>query len=266
MTRHDLLSFSSVALFVFLVLSGCDSTGSSDGPTIVEGPSVTVDGGGSANAWVRLSEDNQPEAVGVSLSESAFRALTDTSDAHTNRARPKHGEPESVVLDLPDETPAPYDHATIDWHPDGHPPPGIYTVPHFDAHFYFVSKQTRQAVEPGPAQVFPGEQYVPEGYVPDSVNTPGMGMHYLNMKAPEFNGEPFTHTLIYGFYEGEHMFLEPMMTSEMLSSRPNVEADVPQPEAYQKAGMYPRDYRITHEAEAGEYRIVLEELVRHDGS
>lgn len=266
MTRNGLLSFSSIVLFTLVALTGCDSTGTSDGPEIVEGPSVSVDGGGNAYAWVRLDGEGQPEAVGVSLSEAAFRAVTDTSDAHRNRPGAKHGEPESFVLDLPTEAPPPYDHATIDWVPEGHPPPEIYTVPHFDAHFYFVSKQTREAVEPGPAHVFPDEQYVPEGYVPDSVNTPGMGMHYVNMEAPEFNGEPFTHTLIYGFYEGEHAFIEPMMTREVLSSRPDVEAEVPQPEAYQKEGMYPQHYRIIHASDAGEYRVVLEELVRHDGS
>lgn len=266
MTRYGLFSFISVVLFAFVVVTGCDSTGSGDGPDVVDGPSVSVDGGGSAYAWVRLDGDDQPEAVGVSLSESAFRAITDTSDAHTNWSSPKHGEPASLVLDLPDEAPPPYDHATIDWIPEGHPPPGIYTVPHFDAHFYFVSKQTRQSVQPGPAQVFPDERYVPEGYVPDSVNTPSMGMHYLNMQAPEFNGEPFTHTLIYGFDEGEHAFIEPMVTREVLSSGPDVEAEVPQPDVYQKAGMYPRQYRIIHDSDAGEYRVVLEELVRHAGS
>lgn len=93
-----------------------------------------------------------------------------------------------------------------------------------------------------------------------------MGMHYLNLQAPEFNGEPFTHTFIYGFYQGEHTFIEPMVTTDVLSSNPDVNAEVPQPETYQKAGMYPDRYRIDHDAEAGVYRVVLEGLTRHGGS
>ena len=107
---------------------------------------------------------------------------------------------------------------------------------------------------------------MPAGYAPDSVNTPDMGMHYVNLRAPEFNGEPFTHTLIYGFYKGNLAFIEPMVTTEVLDAGPDVTADVPQPDAYQESGFYPRQYRIVHDEEAGEYRVTLVDLTRRPGS
>lgn len=253
------------ALLCIAVIWGCDSTGSGDGPEVVEGPSVSIEGGGSAYAWVRLGPDDQPDAIGVSLSESGYESLTDTSDTHTS-SRAKHDGAVHLQLEVPDKAPAPYNHATLDWHPEGHPPPGIYTVPHFDAHFYFISPQARDAIEAGPAQTFPDKQHVPPHFAPDSVNTPDMGMHYVNLHAPEFNGEPFTHTYIYGFYQGEHTFIEPMVTTDVLSSNPDVRAEVPQPETYQKSGMYPMHYRIVHDTETGEYRVVLQDLTRREGS
>jgi hypothetical protein len=174
--------------------------------------------------------------------------------------------PASLELEFPEDVPAPYDHVTIDWWPEGHPPPNVYTVPHFDAHFYFISKDTRDAIEPGPAQTFPADEYVPEGYVADSANVPGDGMHYLNMNAPEFNGQAFTHTFIYGFYQGEPSFIEPMASAEFLSSKCDVTTTVLQPEAYKKTGMYPERYRVTFNEEASEYRMVLEDLVQREDS
>jgi hypothetical protein len=263
MTRaHRFILFLSVSILT--VLPGCDSTGPGTSE-VVEGPTVSVEGGGTAYAWVRLGSDDQPEAIGVSFSEAAYESLTDTTDEHS-KLRPKHDGPAEVELAFPDAAPAPYDHATVDWWPEGHPPPNVYTVPHFDAHFYFISPETRTSIEPGPAETFPSEQYVPGGYVADSVNVPGDGMHYLNTSAPEFNGEPFTHTFIYGFYEGSMSFIEPMAASDVLSADPDVTAEVPQPEAYKTSGMYPMSYRITHDDQAGEYRIVLDELVRRGGS
>src|SRR5579884_2972855 len=40
----------------------------------------------------------------------------------------------------------PFKLVEIDWHPYGHPPAHVYTVPHFDAHFYVISKAERDAI------------------------------------------------------------------------------------------------------------------------
>lgn len=269
MTEQRVRPFLLSLLALGLVLGGCDLSGSNSGPETVKGPESSIEGGGNAYTFVRLGGDGQPTAIGVSLSEEGFESLTDTSDAHTSSAQSppsaKH-DGASIELDFPEEAPSPYNHVSLDWWPEGHPPPEVYTVAHLDAHFYFISKEERDAIEPGPAQTFPTDEYVPSGYVADSVNVPGDGMHYLNTQAPEFNGEPFTHTFIYGFYQGEATFIEPMVTTDFLSSTSDMTAEVPQPETYQKAGMYPLQYRIVHKEEASEYRILLTNLVQREDS
>lgn len=45
-----------------------------------------------------------------------------------------------------------------------------------------------------------------------------MGGHALDLTGPEFNGGVFTNTFIYGFYQGEEIFLEPMLTKSYLES------------------------------------------------
>jgi hypothetical protein len=254
------LRLASVLLGILLLIVGCDSNGTNDAPETVTGPAVTLEGS-TIQGWVRLDADDRPTALGLTIEEGAYEVLSDTADAHS-----KHGEAVVLELALPDAAPAPYDHVTLDWNPAGHPPPGIYTVPHFDVHFFFVSEETRESIPGGPATMFPDEQYVPDSYAPDSVNTPDMGMHYVNLQAPEFNGQPFTHTLIYGAYRGDITFIEPMVTTEVLDESPNITAPVPQPEAYKQSGFYPTEYRIVHDEAADEYRVVLDDLTRRSGS
>jgi hypothetical protein len=46
-----------------------------------------------------------------------------------------------------------------------------------------------------------------------------MGNHLIDFTAPEFNGEPFTHTYIWGAYGGSLIFFEPMVTTDFLKTR-----------------------------------------------
>ena len=48
---------------------------------------------------------------------------------------------EVITLDPPPLAPEPYRFMMLDWNPQGHQPPGVYTVPHFDFHFYMVPDQ-----------------------------------------------------------------------------------------------------------------------------
>jgi hypothetical protein len=269
MTRaYRFILFLSVSILT--VLPGCDSTGPGTSE-VVEGPTVSVEGGGTAYAWVRLGSEDQPEAVGASLSKAAYEALTDTGHTHSgNRSidgRPvtKDEGPVSFNLPMPDKAPPPYDHVTMLWNPEGHPP-GPYVIPHLGMHFFFVSPAEQKAIKGGPVQTYPAPRYLPEGYAPLSPNVPRLGVNYADTTASEFRGQPFTHTIIYGFHEGKSTFINPMVAADFLSDRPGVATQLPQPEAYEKAGMYPTRYRVTFDTETSEYRFVLDNLVQRDGS
>ncbi|MFB6248737.1 MAG: hypothetical protein ABEL97_09225 [Salinibacter sp.] len=269
MTRvYHVLLF--LCVLILGVLPGCDGSGPAPSE-VVKGPSVSIDGGGTAYAWVRLNGDDQPVAVGASLSKAAYGALTDTSHVHSGsrsadgRPTTRGGGPTSFNLPIPDEAPPPYDHVTMLWNPEGHPP-GPYTVPHLGMHFFFVSPATQKAIKGGPVQTYPASKYLPDGYAPLSPNVPRLGVNYADTTASEFRGQPFTHTIIYGFHKGKSTFINPMVAADFLSDQPDVTTQLPQPEAYEKAGLYPTRYRVTFDTETSEYRFVLDDLVRRSGS
>jgi hypothetical protein len=75
----------------------------------------------------------------------------------------------------------------------------------------------------------------------------------------------FSHTFIYGTYDGKLIFLEPMVSHAFLSSRPQQCRPVRSPSAYAAAGYYPTTYCVRHDAKSGSYRVTLEGLVYREG-
>ena len=53
------------------------------------------------------------------------------------------------------------------------------------------------------------------------------------------------------------VFFEPMMTRELLASRPNVTMPIKQPAAVQKDGMYPAEWSIAYDEQRKEITIAL---------
>jgi hypothetical protein len=101
-------------------------------------------------------------------------------------------------------------------------------------------------------------------------------MHWLDVRSPELQRmtghpeayKPFTTTFIYGSWDGQFIFDEPMITrAHLLAKRdatdPAVRDElIPVPTAarYSPAGFYPGAYRITYDATAREYRVALTQL------
>jgi hypothetical protein len=48
-----------------------------------------------------------------------------------------------------------------------------------------------------------------------------MGSHFVDITSPEFNGGIFTQTFIFGSYESNVIFYEPMITLDYLLSKPS---------------------------------------------
>jgi hypothetical protein len=160
--------------------------------------------------------------------------------------------------------PAPFDHIQVDWNPGGHPPHGIYHLPHFDFHFFMISLTERAAISVADgATMFraPAVAAIPEGYRADTEGFAQMGVHWLDSRAPEFAQQPFTRTMIHGFYDGRMIFQEPMVTKAFLETRPNFDALIAQPAQYPTSGLYPTRYRVTHDAASGDYIVALDGLM-----
>jgi hypothetical protein len=90
-----------------------------------------------------------------------------------------------------------------------------------------------------------------------------MGVHWADTLATEYHGNPFDHTFIYGFHEGQMIFVEPMVTLAFLQGGSDFSGAVKQPAAFQTPGMYPRFYSVKHDARKHTITIALDSLVTH---
>lgn len=212
-------------------------------------------GEGRVQAWIKENKDGEPTSVGISISEGA---LTNLPDQMTG-----------IVLSLPKNKGKNfYTHVMLDWNPQGHEPPQIYGLPHFDVHFYIVSNEERLAMLPQNIDKFenlPAPAYVPAGYVRGPGFVPQMGVHWINLASPEWSGSMFTKTFIWGSYDGEFVFWEPMFTLNYLLTQPDDVVDLTQPGLFSRNGYYPAKYEISWSPFAREYTIALLDLQYHNG-
>ncbi|MFC3530924.1 DUF5602 domain-containing protein [Vogesella facilis] len=245
-----------LALAVTLAL-GAGAARAQDLSASYEGAPVRF-GQGEAHTVVRTDADGKPVSIGIVFSESALAGLPagdkDMAPAY-QLAMPSSG-PQTVV-----------DHVVINWEGHGHPPPGVYDVPHFDFHFYLVSPALRQQVafgnegESGDPRQQPPAALLPAGYVvPPGTAVPQMGVHAVNPAAPEFQQQPFTATFIYGYHNQQQTFVEPMVALSFLQSKPSFSAAVARPASYGKAGVYPASYSVTYDAAKLRYEVALQDL------
>lgn len=208
-----------------------------------------------------------PVELGIALDARALQGLPSTQMMYM------------YLLELPAQAPAPYKLVELDWNPYGHPPPQVYTVPHFDFHFYTISLAERNSIVPSnpdfaaEANNLPTGAYVPPFYAalagpgqsPADIAVPQMGVHWSDVRSPELQallGNPdgyqqFTKTFIYGSWNGRITFYEPMVTLEYLLSNPDVTTPIPVPAQYPEPGYFPTSYKVTYDAQANEYRVAL---------
>jgi len=248
-------------------------------------------GNGIARTYVLVNSDDRdvPVEVGVALSERAMEGLP------AARGTDEHENMVVNLLALPVHNPPPYQFVELDWNPAGHEPTAIYGIPHFDFHFYTISRETRSSIVPmNPRYVvaaasLPGGDFRPPFYLDAAtatgapafaVTVPQMGLHWFDVRAPELQAalgnpagwQPFTRTFIIGSWDGQFIFDEPMITRAWLLTKrlPNGEAaadeviPVPTATRYAPAGFYPMAYRIAYDEQAHEFLVGLTQLARRD--
>ncbi|MEO7103377.1 MAG: DUF5602 domain-containing protein [Gemmatimonadaceae bacterium] len=267
-TKQLLLAAAVLALATGGIAVACSDTSGPDGKAgTFYGPSASF-AQGTARAWVTTDATGSPTALGIAMTSGALQGLPTTVSGPSPTAL-------MVTLSLPDQAKGiGFDHAELGWNPNGHEPPQLYGVPHFDLHFYMISAAAQAAILPSDPQYgakaanYPTAAFVPKGYVPPpgvaATNAvPQMGLHWSNVKSPELNGQPFTNTFIYGSWDGRYIFLEPMITKAYLESLPNTEQAIPQPDTWPTAGRFPTTYSVNYDATAKEYRFTLGGLTQH---
>lgn len=159
-------------------------------------------------------------------------------------------------------------HLTVYWEAMGHPP-GPYLTPHFDFHFYTISSAERTAIDCADsskpsalaaAYSLPDVPVPPEMVKMIGVSTflglcvPQMGMHSLPTAELE-SSALFRGTMVIGYYHGQPIFIEPMLTRAMLLEKQSF--DLPIPGIPGLSGAYPHTFRANYDAQKQSYRFVF---------
>ena len=245
-------------------------------------------GNGTVRTYIVTDQKNggRPLEVGVALSEQALEGLpapVESTDPMANM--------HMYTLELPARNPTQYKFVQFDWNPKGHEPDSVYTYAHFDFHFYTVPVEVRNSILPSDPQYaakaanYPAPEYRAPFYLDAAtaanapaaaVTIPMMGLHWLDVRSPELQKltgnpagyRPFTKTFIYGTWDGQFIFDEPMITRAHILEKKTatdpavVDELVPvsTPAKYSPAGFYPSAYRISWDAQQKEYRVAVTQL------
>ncbi len=147
----------------------------------------------------------------------------------------------------------PFEHITLNWNPHGHLP--AFLVPHFDFHFYMISNEERMAIPEYSTETSALFNNLPTaGYMPANYGTPPgqggvyprMGKHWLPFNLPAYL--PFSEIMVLGSFDGEYIFMEPMVELNYLLN-------------FQEINNYPTQYNIYHDDATGNTIISLTDFV-----
>jgi hypothetical protein len=248
MTKQLHLIASTCALLMLGACSDTAVTKPAAEPVTIIGETKPL-GNAAISTFARIDAGGTLTAIGATFGAGALTGLP--------------AAPTEITLAMPSSVSvAPFTFFAVNWNPAGHPPPGIYTVPHFDFHFYTISDSARMAIAGGPVTSSPPAGAVPPGYVVDPVTIPMMGTHYTDSTAPEFSGQPFTATFVYGYNGTSLAFLEPMVALSFLASKQGYEAAIKQPSTYQVSGMFPTHYSVGYNPVTNAYTLTMDGLVK----
>lgn len=211
--------------------------------------------GGKVQTWIETDASNNPVRLGFTMSKTV---IANVSSAYSE-----------VSLNFPDSAnDSLFKHVLINWNPSGHPPNNVYGPPHFDIHYYIITNNERLLIRGGTDKVVVPAMYMPQDYsfIPpeEYISVPEMGVHYVDTKSPELNGQPFTRTFLYGFSKGKLIFLEPMITKDYFTTIIKEVIPLKLPQSYEKAGFYPTSYEVNYDSTTQNIDIILRDLAYHD--
>ena len=284
MKDHPAVVLAAMALAVFVAVPAQAA------PDSVQFGEKQKIGKGTVRTYVVSASAGKPTAIGISFNAAALEGLplapNRTSrcfDVNKNGHIGDEGECEGdyeLRLALPQsmagKNDLPFRWVGFNWNPHGHPPPP-WSVAHFDMHFYMVDESEIDAIRVGGCEIFidcadreralkpVAAKYVHAEHVSVGAAVGRMGNHLIDSKTPELakeNPTPFTHTWIFGAYDGQVTFYEPMITRDFLLGKPNGCTPIKQPKAWAQAGYYPTRYCIRYSGKHDNYTVSLEGLMQ----
>lgn len=280
--RHALFALTA-ALVAALGPLAVPGGAAANASPIEYGPPLRL-GDGTARTYVS-SDATGPQEIGVVVDATAAGSLPFWPPTDGHRCYDVDGDGRIdpltecaggyyLPLRLPANAPAPYRWVLLNWNPFGHPPAGVYDVPHFDAHFYVMPRSAVTTIRYGKCDLLVAcdqipeiakplpARYVPSGYPASMADTVEIAMgDHLDTGAGFVNGATF----IYGAIRGSLAFLEPMVRLDALRHAPGGGprqcTPVAQPPSWERGGWYPTSYCFGQTASGG-YQVSLDGLVR----
>jgi hypothetical protein len=246
--------FSMVIMMTFL--NSCEKE-DKEKDQIYKGPEVSM-GNGKANSFFKVGHKGTPVEIGFEMTREAFDGLPQNPSDFANSTFLLLLHQKAIDL-------TPFDHLVLNWGPQGHPPIGVFNVPHIDFHFYTISVAEQTSIPPyTPATAakfdfLPLPGFMPASYVADPGGVPGMGKHWGDPNSPR----PFSHTMTYGSYNGGLNFVEPMVTMPILLGGTTIKTPYAQPLYFAKSGKwYPTVYNIYMDNKTHHHFVTLSDFVK----
>ncbi|MGE5521061.1 MAG: hypothetical protein ACM3VS_14105 [Candidatus Dadabacteria bacterium] len=213
-------------------------------------------GSGKVYSFFIINPANEPVELGVEFAAGTLDNLPATQGDN------------QVHLDARAQQLTPFDHITLGWMPEGHPPAGLFDKPHFDTHFYLLTEDQQMQIPAATTTnmdlfAAPSAGYLPADYTIPFAIVPMMGKHWIDKNSTTFAGTtPFTHEFLYGTYKGRVAFVEPMITKAVLLSGAEVHQPMKQPSIFEKTGKwYPTRYNIYRAPGSQNVRISFDGFV-----
>lgn len=255
MIRYRTLLFSIISALT-IAIAGCEDTPTTTPSERTTFGTASTISGGTVRSFVKVDRNGNPLEMGLRLSATTVNGMTTSGGDH------EHDNMYEIAL--PSEaSKTPVQHISLDWNPHGHEPAMVYDTAHFDMHFYTVAKSERmtwsmQGADSARMVKTPDSTLIPAGYATNGMGVPYMGLHYVDVTSGEFNGKKFNSTFIWGYYNGQQAFIEPMITQWYLQSKTSHTQTLALPARYTKTGLYyPTTYTIRFDDATKEHVITL---------
>lgn len=235
-------------LLTVAIFSSCEKDDLKPVAGVFEGTKTNFQHGKSWT-WIEMDVQNKPLRIGISIDDAAMNSLDTTHPGSGG-----HSHVNALSLAIPTRSAdVPFQHIMLDWNAHGHGPVGLYDKPHFDFHFYLTSETERKAIpayeqDSSKFKMLPAPGYMPNLYMAIPGGIPQMGTHWIDVTSGEFGPAGFTETFIYGSYNGQVNFYEPMITKAFLDANASFERAVPLPVKFQKSGYYPTKMKVVKRA------------------
>ena len=271
------IGVAAAALCVFLALERSE-TAQVDATQTIVGEQRAI-GNGTVRTWLKVdAKTREPRSLGVTLTEQGLAGLPeDTAPAQQGSAKLRlmdGGPNHTFEYELkfpPEAADTAFNHMGFNWNPAGHGPKGIFTVPHFDVHFYMATSEYRHAImvdlqdaDPTHLKVSnlePPSQFLPPDYqLAPNTAEPRMGSHYADVTSPELKPGNFGNIFLIGAHGGNILFWEPMITKAYFEGKPKFSGKLKLPEAYPVSGYYPTWYSVVYNSDRREHDIALDGL------